>query len=100
MGTIRLGKRTEKRSPKIKDFVPIADLQDLVFTAWDPIPDDAYGAAKNAGVLDPHHLEPIADFLKAIKPPPAAFDRRRVTRLTPSDGQSLTTHRARAAPAR
>src|SRR5439155_20228763 len=69
MGTIRLGKRTEKRSPKIKEFLPLADLQDLVFAAWDPIPDDAYGAARKAGVLDRHeHLEPIADFLKGIKP--------------------------------
>src|SRR6266566_5084893 len=65
MGTIRLGKRTEKRSPKIKEFVPLADLKYLVFTAWDPIPDDAYTAAVKAGVLDRHeHLEPIADFLK------------------------------------
>src|SRR5438034_11020993 len=52
MGTIRLGKRTEKRSPKIKEFVPLTELQDLVFAAWDPIPDDAYGAARKAGVLD------------------------------------------------
>src|SRR5438093_12827360 len=52
MGTIRLGKRTEKRSPKIKEFVPLAELNDLVFAAWDPIPDDAYGAARKAGVLD------------------------------------------------
>ena len=93
MGTIRLGKRTEKRSPKIKDFVPIADLQDLVFTAWDPIPDDAYGAAKKAGVLDPHHLEPIADFLKAIKPLPAAFDRSYVKRLTGTNVKSGKTKR-------
>src|SRR5437879_3540152 len=100
MGTIRLGKRTEKRSPKIKDFVPIADLQDLVFTAWDPIPDDAYGAAKKAGVLDPHHLEPIADFLKAIKPLPAAFDRSYVQRLTGTDVKSGQTKRDLAEPLR
>jgi len=68
MGTIRLGKRTEKRSPKIKEFVPLAELNDLVFAAWDPIPDDAYGAARKAGVLEPPHLEPIADFLKGLKP--------------------------------
>ena len=54
MATIRLGKRTDKRSPKIKDFVPLADLNDLVFAAWDPIPDDAYTAARKAGVLDQH----------------------------------------------
>jgi myo-inositol-1-phosphate synthase len=81
MANIRLGKRTEKRSPKIREFVPIAALQDLVFTAWDPIPDDAYTAAKRAGVLEPQHLEPIADFLKAIKPLPAAFDQYYVKRL-------------------
>jgi myo-inositol-1-phosphate synthase len=82
MGTIRLGKRTEKRSPKIKEFVPLADLKDLVFTAWDPIPDDAYAAAVKAGVLDRHeHLEPIKDFLQDIKPLPAAFDQYYVKRL-------------------
>src|SRR5437764_15250302 len=59
MGTIRLGKRTEKRSPRIKEFVPLANLEDLVFAAWDPIPDDAYTAARKAGVLEPHHVEPI-----------------------------------------
>jgi len=81
MGTIRLGKRTEKRSPRIKGFVPLARLEDLVFTAWDPIPDDAYTAARKAGVLEPHHVEPIADFLKGIAPLPAAFDRHYVKRL-------------------
>src|SRR5258706_9026298 len=69
MATIRLGKRTEKRVPKIKEFVPLADLKDLVFTAWDPIPDDAYTAAVKAGVLDKHeHLDPIQDLLLNIKP--------------------------------
>jgi len=81
MSTIRLGKRPEKRAPKIKDFAPLAALQDLVFAAWDPIPDDAYTAAKKAGVLDPHHLEPVADFLKSITPMPAAFDQNYVKRL-------------------
>jgi len=81
MGTIRLGKRTEKRSPRIKEFVPLANLEDLVFAAWDPIPDDAYTAARKAGVLEPQHVEPIADFLKGITPMPAAFDRHYVKRL-------------------
>jgi myo-inositol-1-phosphate synthase len=82
MATIRLGKRTDKRAPKIKDFVPIADLQNLVFAAWDPIPDDAYTAAVKAGVLDRHeHLEPIKEFLQGIKPIPAAFDQYYVKRL-------------------
>ena len=82
MATIRLGKRTDKRAPKIKDFVPIADLKNLVFAAWDPIPDDAYTAAVKAGVLDRHeHLEPIKEFLQGIKPIPAAFDQYYVKRL-------------------
>ena len=82
MGTIRLGKRTEKRSPLIKEFVPLASLDDLVFGAWDPIPDNAYEAALKAGVLDRHdHLDPIADFLRGIEPMPAAFDQRYVKRL-------------------
>ena len=49
MGTIRLGKRTDGRSPYIKDFVPLAGLNDLVFTGWDPFPDDMYAAARKAG---------------------------------------------------
>ena len=81
MGTIRLGKRTDKRSPKIKDFIPLADLKDIVFAAWDPIPDDAYTAAVKAGVLEGKHVEPIAAFLKGIKPIPAAFDQNYVKRL-------------------
>ncbi|HKW41263.1 MAG TPA: inositol-3-phosphate synthase [Gemmatimonadales bacterium] len=88
MGTIRLGKRTEKRAPRIKDFVPLAELHDLAFTAWDPFPDDAYDAARKAGVLEPPHLEPIADFLKGITPLPAAFDRNYVKRL---DGKNVKT---------
>src|SRR5205809_615396 len=81
MATIRLGKRTENRSPLIKDFVPLAGLDDLVFGAWDPIPDDALTAAKKAGVLEEKDLEPIAKFLRDIKPMPAVFDNRYVTRL-------------------
>jgi myo-inositol-1-phosphate synthase len=81
MATIRLGKRTENRSPLIRDFVPLADLDDLVFGAWDPIADDALTAACKAGVLDKRDIEPIADFLREIKPMPAVFDNRYVTRL-------------------
>ncbi len=82
MGTIRLGKRTEGRAPLIKDFVPLASLENLVFGAWDPIADDAYESAIKCGVLDRHeHIEPIADALKAIKPMPAAFDSYYVHRL-------------------
>ena len=94
MGTIRLGKRTEKRSPKIKEFVPLAGLEDLVFAAWDPIPDDAYTAAVKAGVLERHeHLEPIKDFLQGIKPLPAAFDQYYVKRLQGSNVKRGKTKR-------
>jgi len=81
MATIRLGKRTDNRSPLIRDFVPLAKLEDIVFGAWDPIPDDAYTAAKKAGVLEDRDLEPVADFLRAIKPMPAVFDNHYVTRI-------------------
>ena len=82
MATVRLGKRTENRSPLIKDFVPLAGLNDIVFGGWDPIPDDAYTAAKKAGVLESADLEAIGDFMKAIKPMPAVFESRYVTRIT------------------
>jgi myo-inositol-1-phosphate synthase len=83
MGTIRLGKRTESRSPFIKDFVPLAGLDDLVFGAWDPVPDNAYQSCLHCGVLDKHeHVEPIKDFLKGIAPMPAVFDQHYVKRLT------------------
>jgi myo-inositol-1-phosphate synthase len=82
MGTIRLGKRTEERAPLVKDFVPLAALDQLVFGAWDPIPDNAYEAAIRSGVLDRHeHIEPIAGFLKTIEPMPAVFDNYYVKRL-------------------
>jgi myo-inositol-1-phosphate synthase len=81
MATIRLGPRTDKRAPKISEFVPLTDLSDLVFAAWDPIPDDAHTAAVKAGVLESHHIEPIAPFLKGIQPMPAAFDQQYVKRL-------------------
>ena len=81
MATIRLGKRTDNRSPLIKEFVPLASLDSIVFGAWDPIPDDAYTAAKKAGVLEDRDLEPVAEFLKGIKPMPAVFDNKYVTRI-------------------
>ncbi|HUZ76379.1 MAG TPA: inositol-3-phosphate synthase [Chloroflexota bacterium] len=82
MGTIRLGRRDEKRSPYIKDFVPLASLDQLVFGAWDPFPDNAYQAAIKAGVLDRHkHIEPIAGALKEIEPMAAVFDQHYVKRL-------------------
>jgi myo-inositol-1-phosphate synthase len=65
MGTIRLGKRTEGRSPLIKDFVPLASLEQLEFGGWDVYPDSAYEAAKKAGVLESRDLEPIKGFWRA-----------------------------------
>ncbi|HEV2644418.1 MAG TPA: inositol-3-phosphate synthase [Candidatus Elarobacter sp.] len=81
MATIRLGKRTDNRSPLIKDFVPLAGLDDIVFGAWDPIPDDALTAARKAGVLEEKDIAPIADFLATIKPMPAVFENHYVTRI-------------------
>ena len=81
MATIRLGKRTENRSPLIKDFVSLASLDDIVFGAWDPIPDDGYTAAKKAGVLSEKDLDRVGDFMKSIKPMPAVFDNHYVTRI-------------------
>jgi len=81
MGTVRLGKRTEGRSPLIKDFVPLASLGDVVFGGWDIFEDNSYEAAKTAGVLEGDLLEKIRPELEAIKPMSAVFDRRYVKRL-------------------
>jgi len=93
MATIRLGKRTENRAPLMKDFVPLAALDQIVFGAWDPIPDDAYTAAKKAGVLEDRDLEPVADFLRAIKPMPAVFDNHYVTRINGANVKTGKTKR-------
>jgi myo-inositol-1-phosphate synthase len=81
MGTIRLGKRTEGRSPCINDFVPLASINDLVFTGWDLFEDDMYAAARKAGVLERDLLDQIKPFLAKIKPRPAVFDRNYVKKL-------------------
>jgi myo-inositol-1-phosphate synthase len=88
LGTIRLGKRTDNNTPKIRDYVPLAQMSDLVFGGWDPIPDNAYEAAVRAGVLEAKHLEPIREELSAIKPMPAVFDQQWVKRL---DGPNKKT---------
>ena len=82
MGTIRLGKRTEGRSPKIKDFVPLAQLEDIVFGGWDIFEEDCYAAARTAGVLEHALLDSVRGELEAIKPMPAVFDQRYVKRLS------------------
>jgi len=82
MNTIRLGMRTEDRTPLIRELIGLAELDQLVFGAWDPIADDAYDSAVNAGVLDrTRHLDPIRGFLKSVKPMPAVFDTAYVKRL-------------------
>ena len=73
LGTIRLGKRTDNRSPLIKDLVPLARLEDLEFGGWDVYPDSAYEAAKKAGVLEDAHLQPLKGFLDGVKPWPAVL---------------------------
>jgi myo-inositol-1-phosphate synthase len=81
MGTVRLGKRTEARSPLVKTFVPLASLDDIVFGGWDIFEDNSYEAAKTAGVLDAALLDRIRPELEQIQPWPAVFDRRYVKRL-------------------
>jgi myo-inositol-1-phosphate synthase len=81
MGTVRLGKRTEGRSPRIKDFVPLASIDDIVFGGWDIFEEDAFAAATTAGVLDAGLLAQIKPELQEIRPWPAVFDRRYVKRL-------------------
>ncbi len=88
MGTIRLGKRTDKRIPLIRDFVPLAGLDDLVFGAWDIFEENAYDAAMNAGVLDKDLLNQVSEQLSSLKPMKAVFDNRYVKRL---DGKNIKT---------
>src|SRR5512143_3213030 len=81
MGTIRLGKRTDARTPLVKALVPLASLEDIVFGGWDIFDDNCYEAATTAGVLEPSLIGQIKPELEAIKPMSAVFDRRYVKRL-------------------
>ena len=81
MGTIRLGKRTEGRTPLIKDFVPLAPIDSLVFGAWDIFEENAYAAALNAGVIEKELLLQLKPQLSRISPMPAVFDQKYVKRL-------------------
>ena len=81
MGTIRLGKRTDKRIPMIKDFVPLAELEDLVFGGWDIFEDDMYAAAVKADVIERQILDGIRAELESVRPMPAVFDQSYVKRL-------------------
>lgn len=82
MGSIRLGKRTDGKSPLIKDFAPLASLDDVVFTGWDIFPENMYEAAQHAQVLEKDHLSTIRPFLESIEPMPAVFDQQYVKRLS------------------
>jgi len=82
MGTIRLGKRTDRRSPLIREFIPLAHLEDLVFGGWDIRNENCYYSAVQAGVLNESHLTAIKKDLQAITPMKAVFDQYYVKRLT------------------
>ena len=88
IGHIRLGKRTDNRQPLIRDLVPLADLDQLVFGGWDIFEENAYGAACNAAVLRPDMLSQCREFLEGIQPMPAVFDREYVHNL---DGPNVKT---------
>jgi len=92
MGTVRLGKRTEGRSPKIGEMVPLASLDDLVFGAWDIFDEDCYAAARTAGVIDSSLLDELRPDLERIRPWPAVFDQRYVKRL---DGPNVKKGRTK-----
>jgi myo-inositol-1-phosphate synthase len=92
MGTIRLGKRTEGRSPKIRDLVPLAGMKDLDFGGWDIFGDNVHQAALKAGVLDPHLVESLKKELAAIRPMKAVFDRKFIRKL---DGPNVKTGRTK-----
>ena len=95
MGTIRLGKRTEDRSPLIRDFVPLAALDDIVWGSWDVFPDDAYVAASRAGVLEQgKHIESISDVLRDIRPMKAAFERKYARNLDGEHVMAISGKRA------
>ncbi|HMQ03040.1 MAG TPA: inositol-3-phosphate synthase [Pyrinomonadaceae bacterium] len=88
MGTIRLGKRTENRSPRIKDLVPLAELDDIVFGAWDIFADNAFDAAMKAGVLEKDLLNHVSEQLASLQPMPAVFEQDYVKRL---HGENIKT---------
>ena len=95
MDTIRLGKRTDDRAPLIRDFVPLAALDDIVFGAWDPFPDDAYVAAQRAGVLEGgRHVEQVSDALREVRPMAAAFDRTYVKNIDADNVMASVDKRA------
>lgn len=97
LGTIRLGKRTENRNPLVKDFVGLADLNDIVFGGWDIFEDNAYEAALKAGVLEAHkHLYPLREELSAIKPMKAVFNPSYVKKLNGTYAKNITSKKEQA----
>jgi myo-inositol-1-phosphate synthase len=92
LATIRLGRRTERRTPRIRELVPLATLDDLRFGAWDPFPDDAYQSAVNAKVLDRGLLDQLREPLSAVRPMPAVFSPDHVRRL---DGPNVKKARTK-----
>src|SRR5688572_14471343 len=94
--TIRVGERSRNKNPLIKDLLPLAALDDIVFAGWDVFADSAYEAARRAEVLQPHDLEPLKDFLHDIKPMKAAFDGNYVRRLDGPNVKSENSKRALA----
>jgi myo-inositol-1-phosphate synthase len=92
LGTIRLGKRTDGRSPRIREFVDLATLDDIVFGGWDIFEEDCYAAARTAGVLESSLLDQIRPELEAVKPMPAVFDQHYVKRL---DGPNVKKGRSK-----
>ncbi len=92
MGTVRLGKRTEGRSPKVNEFVPLAPLENMVFTGWDIFEDDMYSSALNAGVLDKSLLDQVKPFLQSVKPRKAVFDRNYIRNI---DGPNVKTGKSK-----
>ena len=93
LGNIRLGKRTEGRQKLLREFVPLASLDSLVFGGWDLFHDDAYQAARNAEVLTSEHLNAVKDELSAVKPMPAVFFPEYVKRLRGENVKSSTNKR-------
>jgi myo-inositol-1-phosphate synthase len=92
MGTIRLGKRFEYRIPLIKDLVPLASVEDLVFGGWDIFPNNCYQAALQAGVLNREHLEPVRSFLEGLRPWPAVFNKAFVKNLDGPNVKPQASH--------
>src|SRR3978361_1094159 len=92
MGSIRLGKRTENRHPKIKDFVPLAKLEDIVFGGWDVYEDNVYEAAMKAKVLEPGLLNAVKAELEVVVPMKAAFDKNYAKNLTATNVKTGTRY--------